>query len=230
MNIYRLAKKDELSEIAELFTESFMEYPLFPFILASGKDYKNQLYQLNYTNTKSYFQQNSCFVGTLDGVIVSAVLLKKRDEKGPGFFQYLFNGGLALAARIGLKRIHFILNTLDKMKTACSRYGNESWYVDSFAVAKGHQGKKLGSLLFHEFIFPFIRSNGGGRITLVTHTELNRRFYCKNGFEVFDKFSIGSEDSPMPNFSFQQVIDARGLDTPKRTDGDEFSSHVSKSC
>ncbi len=51
MKSFRLAKKEELHEVAALFTESFLEYPLFPLILTQGKDYKKHLYRLNYTRT-----------------------------------------------------------------------------------------------------------------------------------------------------------------------------------
>ncbi|AIQ54848.1 GNAT family N-acetyltransferase [Paenibacillus sp. FSL R7-0331] len=206
MKSFRLAKKDELQEVAALLTDSFLEYPLFPLILTQDKDYKKNLYRLNYTNTKSYYQQSACFVGILDGKIVSAVLLKKSGAKGPGFVQYLLNGGLALAAQLGIKRILHILGTLDKMKEACDRYGKESWYIDSFAVAKGFQGKSLGSTLFNNFLFPYISERGGGRITLVTHTELNKRFYCKNGFKVFNEFGIGPKGNSIPNYSFELNI------------------------
>ncbi len=206
MQTYRLAEKHEIREVATLFTESFMEYPLFPLILSPGEAYRNELFKLNYINTKSYVQQDSCFVGILDGKIVSAVLLKKSGDPGPGFMQYLLNGGLALAARVGVGRIKHILSTLDKMKEACSRYGKKTWYVDSFAVAKGYQGKSLGSALFRYFIFPHVRKHGGGTVTLVTHTELNKKFYCKNGFEVFSEFAIGPEGGTIPNYSFRQVI------------------------
>lgn len=208
MESYRLAHKNELNEIATLFTESFLEYPLFPLMLTQNKDYKKQLFQLNYTNTQSYYQQNGCFVGVLEGKIVSAVLLKKRGEQGPGFLQYLFNGGLVLTTQVGIKRLLHILKTLDKMKEACHRYGNDIWYIDSLAVAKGFQGKRLGSSMFHSFIFPHISQHGGGRIALVTHTELNKTFYEKNGFAVFSEYSIGSDNNAITNFSFQQMINS----------------------
>ncbi|WP_342563030.1 GNAT family N-acetyltransferase [Paenibacillus sp. FSL R7-0345] len=126
----------------------------------------------------------------MDGKIVSAVLLKKSGAKGPGIGQYLFNGGLALAAQLGIKRIFHILKTLDTMKEACKRYGRESWYIDSFAVAKGFQGKSLGSTLFNAFLFPYIREHGGGRIMLVTHTELNKKFYCKKGLRFLTNLAL----------------------------------------
>ncbi|KUP23263.1 GNAT family N-acetyltransferase [Paenibacillus sp. DMB5] len=179
MNSFRLAKKEELHEVATLFTESFLEYPLFPLILKQDKDYKKYLYRLNYTNTKSYLQQNACFVGTLDGKIVSAVLLKKSGAKGPGFVQYLFNGGLALAGQIGIKRIYHILKTLDKMKEACNRYWKESWYIDSFAVAKGHQGKNLGSTLFNAFLFPLSVSMGAAGLHSLPTPNLIKSFTAR---------------------------------------------------
>lgn len=40
MKSFRLAKKDELQEVAALLTDSFLEYPLFPLILTQDKDYK----------------------------------------------------------------------------------------------------------------------------------------------------------------------------------------------
>lgn len=81
MKSFRLAEKEELHEVATLFTESFSEYPLFPLILPEGRDYKEHLFRLNYTNTKSYYQQKACFVGIMDGKIVSAVLLKKAGQR-----------------------------------------------------------------------------------------------------------------------------------------------------
>lgn len=206
MNTYRLAKPNELHEIAALFTESFTDYPLFRLLLAQGKQYSKQLFKLNYTNTKSYFQQNGCYVGILDGRIVSAVLLKKSGEKSPGFLQYMFNGGMSLTAQVGFKRIGHVLKTLDRMKEACKRNEKESWYVDSIAVAKGYQGRSLGSALFGEFLFPYIGRHGGGRVTLITHTELNKKFYNKNGFEVFSEYGIGPDN--LTNYSFEKVIDA----------------------
>lgn len=86
MKSFRLAKKDELQEVAALLTDSFLEYPLFPLILTQDKDYKKNLYRLNYTNTKSYYQQSACFVGILDGKIVSAVLLKKAGQRDRALF------------------------------------------------------------------------------------------------------------------------------------------------
>ncbi|WP_164848695.1 GNAT family N-acetyltransferase [Paenibacillus sp. DCT19] len=206
MKLYRLATKNELHEVASLFTESFLDYPLFPLMLKSDKDYKKLLYQLNYINTKSYYQQNSCFVCVLEGKIVAAVLLKKRGEHGPNFFQYFFNGGIELTAQVGVRKLIYILRTLNKMKEACQRYGKDTWYIDSLAVANGFQGQRLGSSLFHSFIFPHISKQGGGRITLVTHTELNKRFYEKNGFSVFSEYNIGVSNHPITNFSFQQII------------------------
>lgn len=208
MPSYRLAEKDELREVATLLTESFLDYPLFSMILSPGDRYPKQLFKLNYTNTKLYYQQDACFVGTLDGKIVSAMLLKKGGSKSPGLMQYLRNGGLSLAAHMGIKRILRILQTLDRMKEACSPYDKESWYVDSVAVAKGFQGQSLGSALFHSFLFPHIGKQGGGLVTLVTHTELNKKFYCKNGFEVFSEYGIGPEHGKITNYSFRQTISA----------------------
>ncbi|SEN93174.1 Acetyltransferase (GNAT) family protein [Amphibacillus marinus] len=206
MESYRLATKNELNEIATLFTESFLEYPLFTYILAGSNHYKQLLFKLNYINTRCFFQQKSCFVGTLDGKIVSVILLKKRGSHSPTLVQYLRNGGLSLLTQIGLRRLIKLIRTLEHMKEACMKDSKESWYVEGLAVAKGYQGRNLGSKLFESFIFPYISEQGGGRLTLVTHTELNTKFYRKNGFEIFSEYRIGSDDNHITNYSLQRNI------------------------
>lgn len=206
MTEYRLAEKHELHEIATLFTESFLDYPLFRLLLAPGRRYKEQLFKLNYINTKSYYHQDGCFVNVLDGKIVSAVLLKKGDQTSPGFFRYLFNGGAALMLQLGIRRLIHVLKTLEHMKEYCKRYGKKSWYIDSIAVAKGYQGKSLGSAMFRDFLFPHISKHGGGRVTLVTHTELNKKFYGKHGFDIFSEYLIGPRGHQIANYSFQMLV------------------------
>ncbi|MCQ4087590.1 N-acetyltransferase [Saccharibacillus sp. JS10] len=207
MPTYRLAKKHELHEVAALLTQSFLDYPLFSQLLSSSGDlYQKQIFQLNWINTKLYAQQNSCFVGVVDGQIVSVMLLKKGGSTSPGLWQYIRSGGLKLASLAGIPRALRIVRTLDAMKQACKPYDQESWYVDSIAVAKHMQGQSLGSALFHSFLFPYIRKHGGGMITLVTHTESNKKFYCKNGFEVFSEYLIGASGKEITNYSFRQVV------------------------
>lgn len=206
MKTFRLAKENELSIIAELFTKSFSKYPLFPILLKDKEGVQKHLSVLNEINTRVHYKRKACYVGISEGEIVAAVLMKRSDESEPNTIDYLMSGGLRLLSKIGISGVYSLLKTMEKVKAACNNFSEQYWYIDSFAVSKQHQGQSVGSQLFEKGVFPYIASNGGGTVTLVTHTDLNKKFYEKNGFQLFSQYPIEGGNKTVNNMSFKQYI------------------------
>lgn len=203
---FHVADKRELPNMVKLFSESFRDYPLMTlFNSKEGDNYKfvAELYKMN---TKVHYRKHLCFIGELDGKVVSVALLKKKNTSEIGFFDYAVSGGWRLLKLLGLVNFLTFLKVNEEMGKYCQLLDESSWYLDSLAVDNQQQGKQLGSKIINECIIPYIEENEGGLLTLVTNTELNRQFYLKNGFKEFSSATITVGEQVLPNFSFKREI------------------------
>ena len=63
----------------------------------------------------------------------------------------------------------------------------EHWYLSLLTVAKESEGKGIGGRFLNDCLIPYVKDAGGESLTLFTNSEINRRFYEKNGFCLFDE-------------------------------------------
>lgn len=200
---YRRAKYEELKSIARLITDSFKEYPFFDLLLPPGKKNDDFLFSLHYLNTMTYLKKHCCFIGIEDGQILTAVLLKHRDKPEVGFFDYVSSEGFNLLINGGIPCIKNLLKMTHKSKLACHGLGKSNWYLEALVVNVNFQSRHLGSHMLRKCVFPYIKFNGGGVLTLITSTEKNRIFYTKNGFEEFDETFLTNYNCRVGNWSFK---------------------------
>lgn len=203
---YRLAEKSELPDIVNLFSESFKDYPLMTLFSSEKGDNYPFVTELYNVNTKVHFRKHLCFIGELDGQVVTVGLLKKKNSSKIGFFDYAASGGWRLIKHLGVSNLLTFLKVNEEMGKSCQLLDASAWYLDSLAVDSQQQGKRLGSKIINECIVPYIAENDGGLLTLVTNTEVNRQFYLKNGFKEFSSAQIKVGEQVLPNFSFKRVI------------------------
>ena len=69
----------------------------------------------------------------------------------------------------------------------CQNLRGRKWYLNNLAVEKARQGKGIGTRFIQEYIIPHVKENGGEVLCLFTNSEINRRFYDKNSFTLFDE-------------------------------------------
>lgn len=62
MEVFRPAREAELNEIADLFTNSFNSYPLFPILLGNDEEVKKHLLSMNEINTNVHFKKSHSLV------------------------------------------------------------------------------------------------------------------------------------------------------------------------
>ncbi|MFS0657130.1 GNAT family N-acetyltransferase [Bacillus sp. 179-C3.3 HS] len=203
---YRLAREEELHQVADLLHDSFQGYSFLDLLCEKVRKRSAFARQLHLINTKIYIQRHSCFVGVENERIVSAALLKQPHHSEPGLIDYVMAGGLKLLLTGGLSAIQHVFRILKEAGKACSSLKKPYWYLEAIVVDKKQQGKKLGSRMLKECLYPFISNQGGGLFTLITHHEANRHFYQKNGWTEFDERVLRGKEMALKNWSYKILI------------------------
>lgn len=199
---FRQATPEDVYQVATLLTESFIDYPLFSVIEKNRDNRYSFLYELQYINTMTFIRKYSCLVITERDKIVGAALLKPLQGKQSDLLEYVRMGSLRLIKkRMLFKAIRF-LKLANRFDNSTQDGDYFDWYLDSLAISKLAQGQGIGSQFLNQCIFQYISENGGGVLSLVTNTELNRKFYKKNGFEEFKEEHLQWQKETVRNWSY----------------------------
>lgn len=207
---YRNVTKDDLKIVSKLYTQSFKEYCFFKStigkIFKSEKEYLHFLETLFFINTNAFVKKQICIVGVLDGKIVSAATLNDPDKPQIGFLDYICSGGIKLFKETSILNILKFMKFLNSAKKACESLKTNVWYFDSLAVDKAYQGKGFGSKMINECVIPYITSKNGNEVVFITNSEINRKFYTKNGFKEFDSTTISFKNNTINNWSYCMML------------------------
>ncbi|MCI4129589.1 GNAT family N-acetyltransferase [Bacillus haynesii] len=203
---YRLASADHLDEVAQLFHESFDNYPFMDLLVRPEKKNPQFLYELHKVITQAYINRQGCFIGVVNGEIVTAALLKHRDDPDVGVLDYISAGGIKLFIKGGLSAVWNMVNVAEEAKRSYKGIKQQKWYLEALGVSRFHQGKSFGSKMINDCLVPFIRRNGGGILALINNTNINRSFYKKNGFDEFSAFPLKRFGREIGNWSFKRTI------------------------
>lgn len=204
---YRKARKAELGEIAVLLTVSFQDYGFFKMYIKNRERQFKFLHSILSTAVKAYYKKHIILVGVNDNKILSAALLKTPDKQELGLMDYVSAGGIKALLTGGIFSTWGFLKLAQEAGSACHSLPGRVWYLETLAVSASCQGQGLGSKMLKECIKPYIEKRGGGLLTLITNTELNRLFYKKNGFDEFHEMTLARNGKKIGNWSYRMKID-----------------------
>lgn len=199
---FREADEKDLPKAAELLADSFLDYPLFS-VIEENRDKRYRLvYELQYINAELYIAKHKCFVVMDNKNLMGVALLKDLQNGQKDVLSYIRFGFFRLL-RHGLitKTIKF-LKLINSANSSTTKQQGPAWYLDSLAVSKKAQGLGLGSEILQCVIFSYIRQNGGGKLCLSTNTELNRKFYRKNGFKEYREEELILDEHSVKDWSY----------------------------
>ncbi|GBD69408.1 GNAT family N-acetyltransferase [Tetragenococcus halophilus] len=203
---FREADNEDLESVTDLLANAFLEYPLFTTI-EKDKDKRYQwLYELQYINAKLYIAKYKCFVVIDQQNILGVALLKNLQEGQRDIFSYLRFGFLRLLFRGLLFKTMKYLKLLKSVDNAIFQQQDNAWYLDFLAISNKAQGLGLGSEILDCVIYPYIKKQGGGQLILASNTELNRKFYKKNGFDEFKEEKLMLGESIVKEWSYRKKI------------------------
>lgn len=207
---YREARFDELDYIAKLSTVSFGNYPFFDFVFLDlfkkQEDYFKYLEKLHRIHLKANMKEHKCFVGVESNRIVSVALLQEPNKTRINIIDYIKAGGISLVFPVGLfKILDFFKISEESCKDCFDKYPN-AYYLEILAVDTSFKGKGLGSSMIKDCLTPYIKKQGGKDFTLITNTEINCKFYMKNGFKEFSYNTLERNGNKIDNWSFHYNI------------------------
>lgn len=210
MIIYREAKKSEIKKIAELVATSFGEYPMYTLAFRdkfkTKDDFICYMKKLNRVHIGANARKHKCFVGVVDGKIVSVALLQNPNIKRINLFDYILAGGVGLLFPVGFKRLIGFFHISNEAHKDCgAKYGN-AWYVELLAISSDCKGQGLGSKMLNDCLIPYVESQKGTELALITNTSSNCKFYEKNGFTNFAVSELRWKNNSIQNWSFYKII------------------------
>ncbi|WP_148302614.1 GNAT family N-acetyltransferase [Caldalkalibacillus mannanilyticus] len=160
---------------------------------------------------KTYSKNNECFVGEENGKIKSVAMIARPHSPDINLLDYFRSGAFKLLKKISLlpKLLKF-LDVLEEGHKPCNGIKEHSWMLEFLAVDKFCKGQQLGTKMLNECVIPYIMNQSCGTkpVTFITftNTEINSRFYLKNGFTEFDYTTIQRNGKEIGNWSFRMTI------------------------
>ena len=90
----------------------------------------------------------------------------------------------------------------DRASAPCHELSEKTWYLSMITVDPTIQGKGIGSRFIQEYIIPTVKAGGGDKLCLFTNSEINRKFYIKNGFREFDAREFSYKGNKLGSWSY----------------------------
>lgn len=206
MITYREIKKEEIKEVAKMITKSFGNYPFYLLTFEDKFKNKEKLYKylekLNRIYILSNFRKHKVIVGIENNKIISVLMLQDPKSKRLSIWDYIVSGGIKLVFPVGFKRIIDFFKISNKVHEEVENNYPNSLYIELLVISNELKGKGYGSKLFNEFLFPYLKKEGIKELSLITNTEINSKFYLKNGFQNFSIKNLKYKEKEITTWSF----------------------------
>ena len=212
MNVveYKHYDKSYEDEVLKVFTESFVNYPLFWGVFEERfrSEIKLRIFyeRLMKGIFKATIRKDDCYIGIADGKVKVIVIIEKPSDKPVGFWDYAVSGMAGIIVRIGLKDTLKFMEMSDKTEICVKSIPEPRWHLYFLAVDPYCQKQGYGSGAIQDFLIPLVKSNGGNLITVTTNAEKNVAFYRNNGFKLVKEETLECNAKSVGNWTFRMDL------------------------
>ena len=116
------------AEVLKVFTESFVDYPLFWGVFKDRFKSEKKLRSFYECLIKGIFKatvrKDDCYIGIADGKVRVIVIVEKPSDKPVGFWDYAVSGMPGIIAKIGLRDTLKYMELSDKTEIAEKAFPN----------------------------------------------------------------------------------------------------------
>ena len=197
-------------EVLRVFTESFVNYPLFWGVFEDRFKSEEKLRSFYECLMKGIFRatirKDDCYIGIVDGKVISIVIVEKPSDKPVGFWDYAVSGMAGIIARIGIRDTLKFMEMSDKTEIVVKSIPEPRWHLYFLAIDPNYQSQGIGTGAIQDFLIPLVKSGGGNMITVTTNSKKNVDFYCKNGFSLIKEETLAYKDKSVGNWSFRMDL------------------------
>lgn len=207
---YKRYDKSYEDEVLKVFTEAFVNYPLFWGVFEDRFKSESKLRSFYDRLMKGIFRatvrRNDCYIGIVDGKVKVIVIVEKPSDKPVGFWDYAVSGMAGIIARIGIRDTLRFMEMSDRTEIVVKSIPEPRWLLYFLAVDPGCQKQGMGSGAIQDFLIPLVKTNGGNLITVTTNAEKNVAFYVNNGFKLVKEETLECNGKTIGNWTFRMDL------------------------
>ena len=207
---YKRYDKSYEDEVLKVFTEAFVNYPLFWGVFEDRFKSESKLRSFYDRLMKGIFRatvrKDDCYMGIEDGNITAVVIVEKPSDKPVGFWDYAVSGMAGIIASIGIRDTLRFMEMSDRTEIVVKSIPEPRWHLYFLAVDPGCQKQGMGSGAIQDFLIPLVKSNGGNLITVTTNAEKNVAFYVNNGFKLVKEETLECNGKTIGNWTFRMDL------------------------
>ena len=184
---FEAMKPEERVICAELAAKSFYDYEYFTDYVPDDKRRWRFLRTMLAIEVKINDGLARFFTAKEDGQIVAVAMLCDPNYHKPSDAEYIKAGFLKCYFQGGVRNVAAWNSMEGEAGKPCHALAGRTWYLNLLTVDPQRKGKGIGSRMLHECILPYVKEHGGNALCLFTNSQINRKFYQKNGFREFDE-------------------------------------------
>ena len=197
---------EERGACAALAARAFMDYEYFTDYIPNDQRRTRFLNTMLDIEVRINDGQADFFTAKIDGEIVAVAMLCPPEYKKPSDMAYIRAGFGKCFLQGGVRDVAAWNDMEGKAGEPCHSLGGQTWYLNLLTVEPEHKGQGLGSRMLRECILPYVKEHGGETLCLFTNSEVNRKFYQKNGFVEFDQRSFNRKGKQLGSRSYRASI------------------------
>jgi len=182
---YEIMKPEEWKKCIELAASAFGSYDFFSVYFPKRQRrlrFLSNMLRVEFTVNKDLVH---FLTAKENGKIVAVALLRDPRYQMPSVKEYLRAGFWRNLVIGGWKNVTAWFDMDQKAGVPCQELKGDVWYLHLLAVDISHEGMGVGSRMLRECLIPYVKKHGGKAFSLYTNSEINRKFYTKNGFKEF---------------------------------------------
>ena len=197
--------QNEIEESGELAASAFEDYEYMTTYVSDMKKCKNFVHIATPIDVKVNTDAVRLIAKSGDKIVAVATLFPPGVSR-VGDIEYIKAGMIKAYFAGGVLDVDAWVNMDKKAGVPCHSLKGNIWYLNLLTVDPSFQGKGVGSEFINDGIVPYVKNHGGEKLCLFTNSEKNKKFYEKNGFEVFDYREFYYKGRTLPSYSFIKTL------------------------
>ncbi len=202
---FQMMKPAERSRCAALAARAFEHYPYFTMYVPEKKHLPGLLRDMMASQLLTNEGRAVFLTAKQDEKFVAMAMLCPPSYTPPDPLAYIKAGFWKVLLRGGFQNMAAWYEMNTNAEAPCAQL-TQSWFLSILAVDTDTEGRGIGSCMLRQCILPYIKEQGGGQLCLFTNSEINRRFYQKNGFQEFHAQKFTYKDGVVGSWSYQTDI------------------------
>ena len=206
---YEAMRPEEMKTCVELAAKAFGHYDFFSVYIPNEKKIPGFLKSMLSVEFRVNQDLAHYFTAKENGKIVAVAIIRDPNYQMPNEKQYLKAGFWKNIVIGGYLNVAAWYDMDLKAGQPCQELTakeNNTWFLHLLAVDVETEGKGIGSRILQECVIPYVKDHGGETLCLYTNSEINRKFYTKNGFREFDEQFFSYKGKSFGSWSYRMEL------------------------